>query len=226
MWIFKRIYGFPVKNKIFTLCVYGSCSCFRKQPINSMKSRWPSNQSGPRRTQTHYVSVTEEKKNVCNDVGWAERMFLNLTAFGSTHRQRRWHIKQAHSKFKHFIPRTNQRLASTMSLRNCPISVARSLLLVLAWKYCCCCCKLRIVSGGRRTYTQSASEPLGQKVQVSVESSFLISFLLYRLRLKGYVSKYGGTQASSNDQPVCFDGRLRRGSGEAASSSGPLAVWG
>lgn len=40
----------------------------------------------------------------------------------------------------------------------------------------------------------------------------------------GYVGEYGGTQASSDDQPVCFDSRLRRGPGEAAFTSGPLAV--
>lgn len=42
----------------------------------------------------------------------------------------------------------------------------------------------------------------------------------------GHVGKYGRTQASSHDQPVCFDGRLRRRSSEAAPPGGPLAVRG
>lgn len=40
----------------------------------------------------------------------------------------------------------------------------------------------------------------------------------------GHVGKYGRTQAPSHDQPVCFDGWLRRRSSEAAPPSGPLAV--
>lgn len=42
----------------------------------------------------------------------------------------------------------------------------------------------------------------------------------------GHVGEYGRTEASSHDQPVCFDGWLRRRSGKAAPPGGPLAVRG
>ncbi|MEQ2298527.1 hypothetical protein AMECASPLE_006123 [Ameca splendens] len=39
-----------------------------------------------------------------------------------------------------------------------------------------------------------------------------------------HVGEHGGTEAPGDDQPVCFDGRLRCRSGQAASPGGPLAV--
>lgn len=73
-------------------------------------------------------------------------------------------------------------------------------------------------TGGRAGSTGSEGSARSENltfVSLVFQSNFVES---------GYVGEHGGTQASSNDQPVCFDGRLRRGSGEAASTSGPLAV--
>lgn len=58
---------------------------------------------------------------------------------------------------------------------------------------------------------------------------FVLFSTLKQLRVarkSGDVGEYGRTQTSSHDQPVCFDGWLRRRSGEAAPTSGPLAVRG
>lgn len=55
---------------------------------------------------------------------------------------------------------------------------------------------------------------------------FLGTYAAWRCGGRSHVGEYGRTPASSDDQPVCFDGGLRRGSGEAAPAGGPLAVWG
>lgn len=93
-----------------------------------------------------------------------------------------------------------------------------SLLLVMTWKYCCCCWTLRRQPG----------RP-GVKVQSRRSKSRFFLFTLVSessCQESGHVGKYGRAEAPSDDQPVCFDGWMRRGSGEAASPSGPLAVWG